>query len=54
MLIKVLTAGVAVTEEEIWHNYKTKNESVKLEYVVGEIEKIELKEEKASFKKEGY
>lgn len=44
-LIKVLTAGVAVTEEEIWKNYKNNNESAKLEYVVIETEEIELKEE---------
>ncbi len=44
-LIKALTAGVTATEEEIWQNYKKNNESAKLEYVVGETEKIELKEE---------
>lgn len=44
-LIKVLTAGVTVTEEELWENYKKNNESAKMEFVVAEAEKIELKED---------
>ncbi len=44
-LIKVLTAGVAVTEDEIWENYKKRNESAKLEYVLGETNQIELQED---------
>ena len=44
-LIQVLTAGVAVTEDEIWDNYKKRNESAKLEFVLDEIEKIEIEEE---------
>lgn len=47
-LIKTLTAGVTVTEEEIWQNYKTNNESARLEYVVVETEKTELEEEPRS------
>ncbi len=47
-LIKVLTAGVAVTEEEIWENYKKTTESAKLEFVAAEAEKMELKKEPPS------
>ena len=43
-LVKALTAGVAITSEEIWENYKKENETAKLEYVVIESDKIELKE----------
>lgn len=44
-LIKILTAAVVVTDDELWQNYKTNNESAKLEYVVLETEKMELKED---------
>lgn len=53
-LIKALTAGITVTEDEIWQNYKTNNESAKLEYVVVETEKIELKEEPLSEEIQAY
>jgi len=43
-LIKALTAGIAITSEELWENYKNENETAKLEYVVIESDKIELKE----------
>jgi peptidyl-prolyl cis-trans isomerase D len=44
-VMKVLTAGITVTPEELWENYKNKNESAKMEFVTVETEKIELKEE---------
>jgi len=53
-LIKVLTAGVAVTEEEVWENYKKTSESAKLEFVVTEAEKIELKREPPSVEIKAY
>lgn len=40
--IRVLTAGVAVTEEEVWENYKKQNESAKLEYLLLDEGKMEL------------
>jgi peptidyl-prolyl cis-trans isomerase D len=43
-LIKALTVGIAITSEELWENYKNENETAKLEYVVIEADKIELKE----------
>ena len=47
-VIKVLTAGVAITPEELWESYKNKNESVKMEYVIAETEKMELEKEPSS------
>lgn len=43
-LIKALTAGIAITSEELWENYKNEKETAKLEYAVIEADKIELKE----------
>jgi len=43
-VIQVLTAGIAVTPEELLENYKKTKESVKLEYLVLEKSKIELPE----------
>ncbi|UCC38275.1 MAG: SurA N-terminal domain-containing protein [Candidatus Aminicenantes bacterium] len=43
-LIKSLTAGIAITQEELWENYKNENETARLEYVVVEADKIEFKE----------
>ncbi len=53
-LIQVLTAGVSVTEEEIWENYKKRNESAKLEYVLGETEKIDIEEDPSSAAVQAY
>jgi peptidyl-prolyl cis-trans isomerase D len=44
-IIKVITAGITFTPEELWENYKNRNESAKMEYVILEMDKIELKEE---------
>ncbi len=44
-LIKVLTAAVTVTEDELWQNYQKNNESAKLEYVILETETVELEAE---------
>jgi len=46
--ILVLTAGIAASEEELWENYKTTTESAKLEYILIENSKMELKEEPGS------
>ncbi len=53
-LIKILTAGITVTPEELWENYKKKNESVKMEYVVAEADKIELEKELSSSEAQEY
>ncbi len=47
-VIQVLTAGIAVTPEELWESYKNKNESAQMEYVAAEADKMELKEEPSS------
>lgn len=44
-VIKTLTTGIAVTEEEVRENYKKNNESAKLEYAVYDADKITLEEE---------
>ncbi len=44
-IIKVLTLGITFTPEELWENYKNSNESAKMEYVILETDKMELKEE---------
>jgi peptidyl-prolyl cis-trans isomerase D len=53
-LIKILTAGISVTPEELWENYKKKNESVKMEYVIAEANKIELEQEPSSSEAQEY
>jgi len=46
-LLKVLTAGIAITPEELWESYKNTNESAKMEYAVIETNKMEIKQEPA-------
>ncbi len=53
-LIKILTAGITVTPEELWESYKKKNESVKMEYVIAEADKIELEQEPTSSEAQVY
>jgi len=42
---QVLTAGVAVSDEEVWANFKKQNESAKIEVLVAETDKIEVAEQ---------
>ncbi len=44
-VVQLVTAGIPVTQEEIWKNYKKENESAKLEYVLIEKDKVKLEEE---------
>ncbi len=44
-VIQVITAGVTVTEEEVWENYKNTNDTAKLEYVILGLDKVELDQE---------
>ncbi len=53
-VIKVLTAGIAITAEELWESYKIKNESAKMEYVVAETDKMELDGEPSSSEAQAY
>ncbi len=41
-VVKFLTAGITVSDEEVWDNYKKQNESAKIEYLVAEKDKIEV------------
>ncbi|MBC7361405.1 MAG: peptidyl-prolyl cis-trans isomerase [Candidatus Aminicenantes bacterium] len=39
---QLLTAGIAVTQDEVWENYKNQNETAKIEYLVASVEKVQL------------
>ncbi|HVP91900.1 MAG TPA: SurA N-terminal domain-containing protein [Terriglobales bacterium] len=39
-----LTAGIIVTEDEVWDGYRKQNDSAKIEYVVAEASKVEVKD----------
>lgn len=41
-ITELLTAGITVSEEEVWQNYKKQNETAKIEYAVANLDKIEL------------
>lgn len=43
--VHVLTAGIAVTEEEVWESYRKQNESAKIEYLVSPLSQTEITEE---------
>jgi peptidyl-prolyl cis-trans isomerase D len=43
--IKMLTAGVSFTQGELWENYKSSNESVRMEFVPIEITAIESEDD---------
>jgi peptidyl-prolyl cis-trans isomerase D len=40
-VVRLLTAGVAVSEEEVWEAYRKANETAKIEYLVAQSEKME-------------
>jgi peptidyl-prolyl cis-trans isomerase D len=40
-VVDVLTAGVVVTEEELWENYQKVNDTARMEYVTLELDKVE-------------
>ncbi len=46
-VVKVITAGITVSENELWENYKKSQESTKLEYLVIPEDKMEVSEEPA-------
>jgi len=41
-VVRLLTAGVAVTPDEVWDNYRKENETAKVEYLVLEKDKVDL------------
>ena len=42
-LIQLLTAGIAVTPEELWDDYQNKNECAKIEYALLEESKVRFR-----------
>ena len=40
-VVRVLTAGIFVTDEEVWEGYRKQNDKAKIEYLVAETAKIE-------------
>ena len=44
-LLQVFGAGIPVSQEELWDNYKKNNESAKMEYILVESAKMELASE---------
>lgn len=40
-VVQVLTAGIFVTDEDVWESYRKQNDSAKIEYVVAETAKAE-------------
>ncbi len=40
-VVSVLTAGIFVTDEEVWQAYRKQNDSAKIEYLVAETAKVE-------------
>jgi peptidyl-prolyl cis-trans isomerase D len=44
-VVQLLTSGVAVSDEEVWANYRKQNETAKIEYLVAETGKIEVAEQ---------
>jgi peptidyl-prolyl cis-trans isomerase D len=46
-VVDVLTAGVTVTDEELWKNYQNTNDTAKMEYVILELNKVEWDNEPA-------
>ncbi len=44
-VVQVLTSGIAVSDEEVWANYRKQNESAKIEVIVAETDKIEIVEQ---------
>ena len=53
-VIQVLTAGVVVTEEEVWENYKNNNNTAKLEYAILNLDKVEFNQELSNEELEEY
>jgi peptidyl-prolyl cis-trans isomerase D len=42
-VVRYLTAGIIVTDEEVWESYRKQNDSAKIEYLVSETSKAEIK-----------
>ncbi|MDD8021210.1 MAG: peptidyl-prolyl cis-trans isomerase [Acidobacteriota bacterium] len=51
---RLLVAGCAVSENEVWENYKNQNESAKIEYLVATVDKIQLEANPADTEIQSY
>lgn len=47
-VIAVITAGVTVTDDELWDNYRKANDTARMEYVILESDKVEWNDEPGS------
>jgi peptidyl-prolyl cis-trans isomerase D len=47
-VIRLVTAGIVVTEDEVWGNFRNQNETARIEYLIADIEKTEAVEEEPS------
>jgi len=43
-VVRYLTAGIIVTDDEAWESYRKQNDSAKIEYLVSETSKVEAKD----------
>jgi len=43
-VVRYLTAGIIVSDEEVWESYRKQNDSAKIEYLVSEASKAEVKD----------
>ena len=41
-VVRVLTAGIFVTDDEVWNSYRKQNDTAKIEYLVAETAKAEV------------
>jgi peptidyl-prolyl cis-trans isomerase D len=46
-VVRILTAGIFVTDEEVWEGYRKQNDSAKVEYLVAETAKSEVADKPA-------
>ncbi len=53
-VVKVITAGITVSENELWENYKKTQESTKLEYLIIPEDKMEVSGEPAPEELQAY
>jgi peptidyl-prolyl cis-trans isomerase D len=43
-VVHYLTAGIVITDDEVWESYRKQNDSAKIEYLVSEASKVEVKD----------
>ena len=43
-VVRYLTAGIIISDDEVWDSYRKQNESAKIEYLVSEASKAEVKD----------